>query len=241
MNKIFESFPFTSNFVSYLLKEEKITLMQLRGRLSAELKAAGALLENEQDDGFLDTREIQMKFNIRNFKKIHSRSMKLTLLWFSRLLILSTQDENFSFLFREIVSLFNQKDPSLRRTAKFSNFTELPDEIFLAETEKLLEQKEERLRLIRILRSTRKKGEPTYSSIVFQELLSIKFEFLNRPKPKPLVRHKGYRDHGSLRQSKLTRPDQSVKISSYEEDREHEIESERNAILEFYSDIEFSP
>lgn len=237
-----EAYPRSEQFLSYFLRRSNVTLEGLRERLSAELQAADALLSHEKDE-VLDTREINYQLNIKNFKKIHSNKEELLLLLLLRLVVIALEDKDFNFIFWEAKNLISKRNPSLRRTVQFFNFSELPEKDFLFELEKLLEKKEERLTLIRILTTKREKKEREYRlySIVFQEFLSIKFRFLNKPEPQKLVRHKGYRDHGSLRQSNFTRPDQDRTTTTWEEDREKEANSERNAILDFYESIGFLP
>lgn len=236
MKEILKDFPFCSRFLNYLLKSSNTTLNGLCERLSAELEVASALLENQE---FLEQgREIILKFNLHHYKKIHSNQIQLIILLIYRLTVIALDSNEFDFLWREFLSLLAKKQLA-RRTAKYSYYTELPDKIFLAELEKELADKDQRLHLIRILCSRKKKEDPKLIEIIFQELFSIKFKAILPPEPKRLIRHKGYRDHGSLRQSKFTRPDKDVSCTTFEEDRQREIDSEREEILSFYSDIEF--
>lgn len=233
-----KNFPYCSRFLGYLLRSSNTTLNSLCERLSAELEVASALLENQE---FLEQgREITMKFNLKYYKKIHSNNIQIIILLIYRLTIIALDSNEFDFIWKEFLSMISKKQLA-HRTAKYSYYTELSDNLFLESLEKELSNKDQRLYLIRILCSKKTKNDPKIIEIIYSELFSIKFKAILPPEPKRLIRHKGYRDHGSLRQSKFTKLDQNRSCTTFEEDRQREIEAEREELLNFYSDIDFLP
>lgn len=194
----------------------------------SELEASIFSVCNEEFD--FENKELTIRLDYRKLKKLSSKE-KLFIYILLRLLSLDRPD-NFKtsfFLFDEYLEKIN-----FLENDEYFYYKHITDNQFLYIFDVKLDKKHCFNNTCRILYSklgNTIQGKYSLESIFLQFLLPRPFVTL-KTKPKRLIRHKGYRDHGSLgTELSRTLKDQSSDYTFRE--REEELERERQEIESF--------
>lgn len=198
--------PYLCRVLNYFYQGKDSAVSACLTNWSAEKRVAEALLSQSNLEDF----EVEVGLRYTNIRNIRSQKILQAFYLIGRVIRIFLPDE-LKFYLKDQQDRFLYRKQFERYSSSILSRTELKnDQDYLDSLEIYLSDKENRLRLIRILSSEihcyDQKSRKLYE-LLLTEFCSIQFYRRNKVRPKRTVRHKGYRDHGSLRPSWKTAGD----------------------------------
>lgn len=201
-NITLSEFPFLCRVFTYLLGDKDSLFTWTEKERSAENRVSVDLLSDVTKSR---SYEIRIGMKLKNFKLIKSQVLMEDFFYILKTLSI-LNPELYSYNFEAYKDYLIPRQFELNRPWCFSNTEVVSNKYFLEYYENLLSDDRYRMSLIRRMKDVRKCRDGKLRSnieIFTNEVLIFAAYRIKKNKPKRLIRHKGYRDHGSLRPSSL--------------------------------------